>query len=85
MVCLIKTTGKKTWKVSALAIVLLAGVVAGELYAADDLETLDWVPLSGPQPEMAFEADECIIKRYQKTKVKERLPVDPDVACNGIL
>jgi hypothetical protein len=34
---------------------------------------------------MAFEADECIIKRYQKTKVKERLPVDPDVACNGIL
>lgn len=64
-----------------LAIVLLAGVVAGELGAGDDLETLQWVPLSGSLPEMAFEADEHIIERCWKTKLKERLPVDPDLAA----
>ena len=68
-------------RLHTLAIVLLAGVVAGELCAGDDLETLEWVPLSGPLPEMAFEADERIIERYQKTKLEERLPVDPDFAC----
>ena len=64
-----------------LAIVLLARVVAGELEAGDDLETLEWVPFSGPLPEMAFEADEHIIERYQKMKLEEGLPVDPDFAC----
>ena len=63
-----------------LAIVLLAGVVGGELCAGDDLEALEWVPLSGPLPEMAFEADEHIIERYQETKLEERLRVDPDFA-----
>jgi 8-oxo-dGTP diphosphatase len=64
-----------------LAIVLLAGAIAGELCAGDDLETLEWVPLGGPFPEMAFEADQHIIERYRKTKLKDRLPVDPDFAC----
>ena len=41
----------------------------------------EWVPLSGPLPEMAFEADERIIERRQKTKLKEGLPVDPDFTC----
>jgi ADP-ribose pyrophosphatase YjhB (NUDIX family) len=63
-----------------LAIILLAGVVAGEPCAGDDLETLEWVPLSGPLPEMAFEADERIIARYQETKRERGLPVDPDFA-----
>jgi ADP-ribose pyrophosphatase YjhB (NUDIX family) len=63
-----------------LAIVLAAGVAGGELRAGDDLETLEWVPLSGPLPEMAFEADEWIIGRYQM-KLEEGLPVDPDFAC----
>jgi 8-oxo-dGTP diphosphatase len=67
-------------RLHTLAIILLAGVIAGELCAGDDLETLEWVPLSGPLPEMAFEADERIIERYQKTKL-EGLPVDPDFAC----
>jgi len=53
-----------------LAIVLLAGVAGGELRAGDDLEALAWVPLSGPLPEMAFEADEWIIERYRKTKLE---------------
>jgi ADP-ribose pyrophosphatase YjhB (NUDIX family) len=67
-----------------LAIVLLARVEAGELCAGDDLETLEWVPLTGPLPEMAFEADERIIERYGKTKLEERLSVDPDYARQGI-
>jgi 8-oxo-dGTP diphosphatase len=63
-----------------LAIVLAAGVVGGELRAGDDLEALEWVPLSGPLPAMAFEADEWIIERYQKTGIEGALPVDPDFA-----
>jgi ADP-ribose pyrophosphatase YjhB (NUDIX family) len=63
-----------------LAIILLAGVVAGELHAGDDLEALEWVPLSGPLPEMAFEADERIIDRYRDGILEEGLPVDPDFA-----
>lgn len=67
-------------RLHTLAIILLAGVLAGELCAGDDLETLEWVPLSGPLPEMAFEADKRIIDRYQNTKIKEGLPVDLDFA-----
>jgi 8-oxo-dGTP diphosphatase len=63
-----------------LAIVLLAGVVGGELRAGDDLETLAWVPVSGPLPEMAFEADEMIIERYRQAEPECGLPVDPDFA-----
>ena len=66
-------------KLHTLAIVLLAGVVAGEPNAGDDLEILEWFPLSGPLPEMAFEADEHIIERYHKTKLAGLL-VDPDFA-----
>lgn len=64
-----------------LTIVLLARVVAGALTAGDDLESLEWVPLSGPLPEMASEVDERIIERYHKTKLEEGLPVAPDYAC----
>lgn len=67
-------------RLHTIAIVLLAGVVAGELYAGDDLETLEWVPLSGPLPDMAFEADERIIERFHLTNLEEGLPVDVDYA-----
>lgn len=56
-----------------LGIVLLADVLGGELCTCDDLEVLEWFPLSGPLPEMAFEADEHIIRRVHE----EGLPVDP--------
>jgi 8-oxo-dGTP diphosphatase len=65
-------------RLHTLAIVLLAGVEAGEPYAGDDLEILKWVSFSGPLPEMAFEADERIIERYQQTKLEGGLPIDPD-------
>jgi 8-oxo-dGTP diphosphatase len=67
-----------------LAIILLAKVVAGEPCAGDDLETLEWFPFSGRLPEMAFEADEYIIRSVQKMKLEERLPVDPDFASSCI-
>ena len=60
-----------------LAIILLASVKSGEPLAADDLETLEWFPLSGPLPGMAFEADEFIIQSVQETNFAEKLPVDP--------
>jgi 8-oxo-dGTP pyrophosphatase MutT (NUDIX family) len=63
-----------------IGIVLLAGAKGGELCACDDLETLEWFPLAGPLPEMAFEADEFIIRRVHETNLEERLPVDPDFA-----
>jgi ADP-ribose pyrophosphatase YjhB (NUDIX family) len=62
-----------------LAIILLARVVDGEPRAGDDLQTLEWVPLLGPLPEMAFEADAHIIERYGRTRLKGA-PVDPDFA-----
>jgi ADP-ribose pyrophosphatase YjhB (NUDIX family) len=62
-----------------LAIVLLARVVDGELRAADDLEDVGWFSLSGPLPEMAFEADAHICERYHRTQL-EGAPVDPSYA-----
>ena len=44
-------------RLHTLAIILLARVIGGEPNAADDLEELQWFPLAGPLPEMAFEAD----------------------------
>lgn len=67
-------------RLHTLAIVLLARVVGGELCAADDMEHLEWVPMSGPLPEMAFEADEHIIERYQTMQPSDGLAVDPDFA-----
>lgn len=52
-------------------IVLLARVVEGEIRPADDGESdaVQWFPLRGPLPEMAFEADSHIIERYFRTKL----------------
>ncbi len=60
-----------------LAIVLLAQIKSGELQAGDDLEVLQWVPMAGPLPEMAFAADEHIIARCNEVQCKDGLPVDP--------
>jgi ADP-ribose pyrophosphatase YjhB (NUDIX family) len=66
-------------RLHTLAIVLLARVVDGEPCAADDLEAVEWFPLSGPLPEVAFEADAHICERYYRTKLAGA-PVDPDYA-----
>lgn len=67
-------------RLHTLAIVLQARVVHGEPRAGDDMESLAWFPIAGPLPEMAFDADEFIIRRIQNADHGERLPVDPDFA-----
>ncbi len=47
-----------------LGIFLLAHVVGGELVAGDDLEAVEWFPLAGPLPEMAFPPDAELIAAY---------------------
>jgi len=52
-----------------LVIVLLAEKISGDLRPGDDMVRLEWFPLSGPFPAMAFKADKHIINRYFKTKI----------------
>jgi ADP-ribose pyrophosphatase YjhB (NUDIX family) len=68
-------------RLHTLAIVLQAGIIGGELHAGDDIDVLEWVPLSESLPEMAFAADEHIIERYRLMKLEQALPVDPEFAC----
>lgn len=47
-----------------VGIYVVARVVGGELEAGDDLEAVEWFPVSGPLPEMGFEEDVRIIELY---------------------
>ena len=60
-----------------LSIYLLAGVVGGELGAGDDLDAVDWFPLAGPWPDLAFQEDVDLLETYSTTK-SEGLPIDPN-------
>lgn len=60
-----------------LVVIVLARVTGGEAHPGDDLEALAWFPLAGPLPDMAFEADTVVIRRYQESKFDDGLPVDP--------
>ena len=66
-----------TPELHTIVIVLLAEKQAGTPIPGDDMEELSWFSISGPLPDMAFEADKEIINRYCKTKIKG-IPVDPD-------
>jgi len=52
-----------------LVIVLLAQKMGGILQPGDDIVKLEWFPLPGPFPFMAFEADTHIINKYYTTKI----------------
>jgi ADP-ribose pyrophosphatase YjhB (NUDIX family) len=69
-------------RLHTLAIVLLARVTGGTLQAGDDLEAVEWFPLAGPLPEMAFEADAHICERFYRTRLGGA-PVDPRYAVLG--
>lgn len=60
-------------------VTLLARVQGGTLRAGDDIAAVEWFPLAGPLPEMAFAADQHIIERYHATRVIGA-PIDPDYA-----
>lgn len=62
-----------------LVITVLADRVAGDLHPGDDIVALQWFPLSGPLPDMAFDADTHIIARYAATGLAGA-PVDPRFA-----
>ena len=62
-----------------LVVVLEASIIAGEPTPGDDITELGWFPLDGPFPDMAFEADDHIIRRYRNTNLSGT-PVDPEYA-----
>jgi 8-oxo-dGTP diphosphatase len=64
-----------------LVIVLLARKTGGDLCPGDDTVKLDWFPLSGPFPEMAFSADTHVIERYHETRMSGA-PIDPRFATS---
>lgn len=51
-------------RLHSLVIVFRASVKGGTLRAGDDLEALEWFPLEGDLPEMAFESDIYLIRRF---------------------
>jgi len=68
-----------------LVVVLLAQVVGGEATPGDDVCELGWYPLSGPLPEMAFEADEYIVERCASGRLEElRVQPAPGTSDAGI-
>lgn len=51
-------------RLHSLVILFRASVKGGTLHAGDDLEALDWFLPEGNLPEMAFESDTYLIRRY---------------------
>jgi hypothetical protein len=62
-----------------LGIYLLAEFVGGELSAGDDLEAVEWFPLQGPFPNLAFLEDADMLRAYSKSQL-EGLPVEKKYA-----
>jgi 8-oxo-dGTP diphosphatase len=68
-------------RMHTLVIVLLAHPSAPHPAArpGDDADALDWFPLQGPFPDMAFEADTHILARYGAERF-DGAPIDPRFA-----
>lgn len=60
-----------------LAVYVVARAVGGELVAGDDLAAVEWFPLSGPLPQMAFQEDVDVLQWFALHR-SEGLPVDRD-------
>jgi len=65
-----------------LVIVVLARIISGDPSPGDDIVKLAWFPLSGPFPDMAFNADRHVIESYRDTRL-EGIPIDPRFAILG--
>ena len=61
------------------SVYLLGTVTGGELAAGDDLETVDWFPITGPLPELAFQEDADILAAFAKNEYVA-LPIGPHIA-----
>jgi 8-oxo-dGTP diphosphatase len=55
-------------EVHSLVTVFTADITGGNLLAGDDIEELGWSPITGPLPEMAFEADIMIIRQFYEKR-----------------
>jgi 8-oxo-dGTP diphosphatase len=64
-----------TRDVHSMVAVLLAEAVGGEACAGDDVDQVRWISLTEELPDLAFEADRHIIKRYFVTQLAGA-PVD---------
>ncbi len=73
-----------TPRLHSLVVVLLAHPVSPGIAArpGDDVDACAWIPLEGPLPEMAFEADSHIIGRYAATRFRG-VPVDARFATRS--
>lgn len=60
----------------SLVVVLTAEPSGGRLRAGDDMTDLTWVPLQGPFPDMAFQADIHIIEQYRRYGPAWGIPLD---------
>jgi len=58
-----------------LGLYLLADVTGGKLQASDDLVKVDWFPLTGPFPTLAFEEDRHVLEMYIESR-HGGIPVD---------
>ena len=65
--------------IHTLVIVLLGSIIDGVQTPGDDIIGLEWFPLTGPLPDMAFEADQHIIEMYWQKNITG-LPVDSEFA-----
>jgi ADP-ribose pyrophosphatase YjhB (NUDIX family) len=70
-------------RMHTLVIVLLARLRSENQATrpGDDADAMDWFPLEGPFPGMAFEADAHILSRYGATRFAGA-PVDPRFAAD---
>lgn len=78
------TTNFFTPHYHSLAITVLASVAGGTLLPGDDLVELQWFSFEGPFPDMAFEADRHIIRRYATTRL-QGVPVEPGIIAKNVL
>ena len=56
-------------RLHAVVVVFHARAISGALKAGDDIDKVDWFPITGPYPSLAFEADKEIITRFALTEV----------------
>ncbi len=66
-----------------LVIVVLAEIAGGTPVPGDDIDELGWFDPAGPFPDMAFDADEHIVRRYLQTNLSG-VPIDPEYAGGAI-
>jgi len=69
-------------RLHALVVAVAARPVGGTLTAGDDLSEVRWIPMAGPFPPLAYEADAELLRVLASGTVPW-LPVDPRYSAGG--